>query len=118
MRFLVIENDAARHRLLRSLANSGCRIDTVFNMDEAFELFGRINYSVVIVGAGFSESCAIALVTAVRRKVSRRSTSARLGEPCATVCFTAGADDDHDVVRDKNRLLARWAELVKVGTNP
>ena len=115
MRFLVVESDGClRFRLLRSLAGKGCLVDMVFNMEDAFILFERFTYSVVIIGTGFSGDCTAALIRAVRGKVSTRSILMRPVSSCVTADSTIYGADDYLCARlSDNQLSDHWIAMLQ-----
>lgn len=119
MKFLIVESDGYVHRrLLQSLSGKGCLVDMVFKMEDAFILFERFTYSVIIIGAGFSDHCTAAMLRAVRGSVSMRSILMRpANAPVPTHSLALEADGYLDVTLCEEQMSAHWAALMR-GKDP
>lgn len=115
MRFLIVESDGhVRRRLLQSLSGKGCLVDMVFNMEDAFILFERFTYSVIIIGSGFSDHCTGAMLRAVRGSASMRSILMRTANASvATHSPVLEADGYLDVTLSEEQMSTVWAALAR-----
>lgn len=118
MRFLIVESDGyVRRRLLQSLSGKGCLVDMVFKMEDAFMLFERFTYSVIIIGAGFSDMTTAALLRAVRGDVSMRSILMRpVNGRVAADSPVMEADGYLDTTLCEEQLSAHWAAILNERT--